>query len=111
MSRLVLYQWTQSAVSSSTSASRCSGPHRNGESSRTASVLYSPIVVSARALSKASPTEPIEGFSPARYRVSPEVHRRVLGGFNRSSQHLDPRRCGGETERPDAERREAAVGG
>lgn len=31
MSRLVLYQWTQSAVSSSTSASRLSGPRRNGE--------------------------------------------------------------------------------
>ncbi len=33
------------------------------------------------------------------------------GGFNWSSQHLRSRRCGGETERPDAERREAAVGG
>jgi len=35
MSRLVLYQWTQSAVSSSTSASRLRGPCRNGESGRT----------------------------------------------------------------------------
>ena len=51
MSLLVLYQWTHSAVSSSTSASLSSGPRRNGESARTASVLYRPIVVSARALS------------------------------------------------------------
>jgi len=33
--------------------------------------LYNPIVVSARALSKASPTEPIEGTSPDKVRVSP----------------------------------------
>ena len=39
INRLVLYQWTQSAVSSSTSASRSSGPCRKGESLRTASVL------------------------------------------------------------------------
>ena len=38
MSRLVLYQCTQSAVSSSTSVRRSSGPRRNGESARTASV-------------------------------------------------------------------------
>ncbi len=50
MSRSVLYQSTQSAVSISTSANRSSGPRRNGESARTASVLYSPMVVSAKAL-------------------------------------------------------------
>jgi hypothetical protein len=36
------------------------GPVRNGEPSRTHSVLYDPMVVSASALSKASPTLPIE---------------------------------------------------
>ena len=33
------------------------------------SVLYRPMVVSARALSKASPTVPTEGVSPASSRV------------------------------------------
>ena len=33
------------------------------------SVLYNPIVVSARALSRASPTVPTEGVSPASSRV------------------------------------------
>jgi hypothetical protein len=64
MSRLVLYQWTQADVACSTSPSRASGPVRNGELSRTHSVLYSPMVVSASALSKASPTDPIDGVIP-----------------------------------------------
>lgn len=38
--------------------------------SRVYLVLYSPMVVSARALSKASPTVPIEGLSPASRSVS-----------------------------------------
>ena len=64
MSRLVLYQWTQADVACSTSPSRPSGPVRNGELSRTHSVLYSPMVISASALSKASPTDPIDGVIP-----------------------------------------------
>ena len=50
MSRRVLYQWTQAEVMSSRSARVRIGPRRNGEPSRTHSVLYRPIVVSARAL-------------------------------------------------------------
>jgi hypothetical protein len=52
MSRRVLYQWTQAEVVSSRSARVRMGPCRNGEPSRMHSVLYSPIVVSARALSR-----------------------------------------------------------
>jgi hypothetical protein len=55
MSLLVLYQWTHSEVIFSTSARVSSGPVRNGEPSRVHPVLYSPIVVSARALSSAYP--------------------------------------------------------
>jgi hypothetical protein len=51
MSRRVLYQWIQAEVISSRSARVRIGPCRNGESARTHSVLYRPIVVSARALS------------------------------------------------------------
>src|ERR1700733_6088897 len=51
MSLLVLYQCTHSLVIFSTSATVSSGPPRDGESSRVHSVLYSPIVVSASALS------------------------------------------------------------
>jgi hypothetical protein len=51
VSRLVLYQWTQAAVAFSTSLTLVSAPARNGDPSRMHSVLYSPIVVSARALS------------------------------------------------------------
>jgi hypothetical protein len=51
MSRLVLYQWAQAEVISSRSARVRRGPCRNGEPSRMYSVLYSPIVVSAWALS------------------------------------------------------------
>jgi hypothetical protein len=43
-----------------TSQTLWSGPRRNGESWRTHSFLYSPIVVSARALSWASPMLPID---------------------------------------------------
>lgn len=53
MSRWLLYQCTQAAVAASTSARVASGPVRNGEPSRMHSVLYGPIVVSARALSHA----------------------------------------------------------
>lgn len=66
MRRWVLYQWTQLLVMSSTSARVRIGPFRKGDPVRMASVLYSPIVVSARALSKASPTVPTEGTMPAR---------------------------------------------
>ncbi len=51
------------------------GPRRNGESSRTASCSYSPMVVSANALSKASPTAPIDGTRPDAARVSPNRDR------------------------------------
>ena len=72
MSRSVLYQATQAEVASSRSARVASGPCRNGESSRMHSVLYSPMVVSASALSSASPTVQIDGISPASIRVSPK---------------------------------------
>jgi hypothetical protein len=65
MSRAVLYQCTQALVISSRSASDRMGLWRNGEPGRVHSVLYSPMVVSARALSRASPTVPTEGVSPA----------------------------------------------
>src|SRR5690349_21587374 len=64
MSRWLLYQQTQRLVASSTSPSRSNGPLRNGDPVRVHSVLYSPMVVSARALSNASPTLPIEGRIP-----------------------------------------------
>ena len=51
MSRAVLYQCAQAEVAFSRSARLVSGPVRNGEPSRMHSVLYSPMVVSARALS------------------------------------------------------------
>jgi transposase InsO family protein len=70
MSLLALYQCTHAEVASSMSASVRSGPLRNGEPSRTHSVLYKPMVVSARALSRASPTVPTEGVSPASSSVS-----------------------------------------
>ena len=69
MSLLVLYQWTHSEVIFSTSSRVSSGPVRNGEPSRVHSVLYRPMVVSARALSSASPTVPTDGVSPASSRV------------------------------------------
>ena len=50
MRRSLLYQCTQAEVISSRSARVVSGPFRNGEFSRMHSVLYSPMVVSARAL-------------------------------------------------------------
>ena len=46
-------------------------PVRNGEPSRTHSVLYRPIVVSHNALSSASPTVPTDGISPSSISVSP----------------------------------------
>ena len=71
MSRSLLYQCTQLLVASSMSLSRANGPVRNGDPVRVHSVLYSPMVVSASALSKASPTVPIEGRIPSRASVSP----------------------------------------
>ena len=50
------------------------GPARNGEPSRTHSVLYRPIVVSQSALSSASPTVPTDGLSPP----ASVSHRNVL---------------------------------
>lgn len=47
--RWLLYQWTHVAVASSRSLSRSSGPVRNGDPLRMHSVLYSPMIVSARA--------------------------------------------------------------
>ena len=70
MSLLVLYQQTHCEVISSTSARVSSGPFRNGEPSRVHSVLYRPMVVSASALSRASPTVPIEGARLASISVS-----------------------------------------
>lgn len=58
-----LYQVTRAEVMSSRSARVSIGPVRNGEPSRTHSVLYSPIVVSHSPLSRASPTVPIDGLS------------------------------------------------
>ena len=69
MSRAVLYQCTQALVISSRSASDRTGPARNGDPARVHSVLYSPMVVSACALSRAPPTVPTEGVSPASSRV------------------------------------------
>lgn len=60
----MLYQGTHRLVASSTSPSRSNGPLRKGDPIRVHSVLYNPIVVSARALSNASPTLPIEGRIP-----------------------------------------------
>jgi hypothetical protein len=53
----------QAAVIFSTSPQVRSGPSRNGDPSLAHSALYKPMVVSARALSRASPAEPME---PAR---------------------------------------------
>ncbi len=58
--RLVLYQSTHSAVASSTSARVFHEPRR-----LISSVLYSPMVDSLSALSRAAPTEPIEPAIPA----------------------------------------------
>src|SRR5690625_3134049 len=72
MRRWLLYHSTHAAVTCSRSASRSSGPDLNGESSRTASVLYKPIVVSAKALSRASATLPTDGIRPAKNSSSPK---------------------------------------
>ena len=61
MSLRSLYQLTHAEVMFSRSARVRIGPVRNGEPSRTHSVLYSPIVVSHNALSRASPTVPTDG--------------------------------------------------
>jgi hypothetical protein len=68
MSLAVLYQCTHALVISSRRASVRTGPFRNGDPARVHSVLYSPVVVSASALSRA-PTVPMEGVSPASSRV------------------------------------------
>ena len=65
ISLAVLYQCTQALVIFSTSASDRTGPRQNGDPTRMHSVLYSPMVVSARASSSASPTVLTEGVSPA----------------------------------------------
>ena len=72
MRRFVLYQWTHAEVISSRSASVAIGPVRNGEPSLMHSVLYNPMVVSARALSSASPTEPTWGLKPPDSSDSPK---------------------------------------
>ena len=64
-----MYQCTQALVISSRSARVRTGPARNGEPARVHSVLYKPMVVSASALSRASPTVPTEGVSPASSRA------------------------------------------
>src|SRR5918995_381089 len=61
--REVLYQWTQLAVSRSTSARPLQACVRSGCSM--SSVLYRPIADSMSALSSASPTLPIDGAIPA----------------------------------------------
>ena len=60
--RVVLYQWTQLAVSRSSSARPLQAWVRSCSIS---SVLYKPMVDSTSALSKASPTLPMEGAIPA----------------------------------------------
>lgn len=57
-------------VTASTSGRPFSGPGRNGEPLRIASVLNSPMTVSAAALSYASPTDPIDATRPASATVS-----------------------------------------
>ena len=69
MSRAVLYQCTQALVISSRSAGDRIRQARNGDPGPVHSVLYSPIVVSASALSRASPTVPTESVSPASSRA------------------------------------------
>src|SRR4029453_15601974 len=64
-SRRWLYQSTHSKVASSRSSRPRQGPRR-----RISSVLYSPIVLSAKALSKESPREPTEVTAPASARRS-----------------------------------------
>jgi hypothetical protein len=59
-----------SEVIFSVSARVSDGPVRNGEPSRVHSVLHGPMVVSAKALSRASPTVPIDGARPASISVS-----------------------------------------
>ena len=70
MSLRSLYQATHAEVMFSRSVRVRIGPVRNGEPSRTHSVLYSPIVVSQSPLSRASPTVPIDGISPSSISVS-----------------------------------------
>ena len=53
MSQLALYQPAHAELMFSQPASARSAPVRNGEPSRTHPVFYSPIIVSADALSKA----------------------------------------------------------
>ena len=65
----MLYQCTHALVISSRSARVRAGPVRNGDPARMHSVLYRPMVVSARALSRASPTVATDGVSPASSRV------------------------------------------
>ena len=69
-SRRLLYQSTQPAVTHSTSSIVLSGPIRKGDPSRIASFLNSPIVDSARALSYASPMDPIDAAMPSSASVS-----------------------------------------
>src|ERR1700737_1097451 len=66
----VVDQSTHSIVVYSTSSMVRSGPARNGLRRPTASVLNSPIVVTARALLQASPTLPMDAVIPSRTRVS-----------------------------------------
>src|ERR1039457_1996439 len=80
MSRALLYQCTPALEIFSTGPRVAGGPSRNGDPSRTHSLLYSPIVVTASALSEASPTVPIDPASPASIRVS----------ANRSEVYWDP---------------------
>lgn len=68
--RLALYQSTHPAVIHSTSSIVRSGPVRKGDPSRIASFLNSPMVDSARALSYASPIDPIDAAMPSRASVS-----------------------------------------
>ena len=70
ISRLVLYQCTHAEVMSSRSVRVHSGPLRNGEPARVHSIFYSPIVVSASALSRASPAVPTDGIISASISVS-----------------------------------------
>ena len=69
--RSLFYQWAPSKTISITSVSVFNAPLRKGEFLATAlAFLKSPLTVSAAALSQASPTLPMEGWSPSSASVS-----------------------------------------
>src|SRR6266851_6941891 len=61
------------------------------------------------ALSKQSPTEPIEGRTPASSQRLPKGDRSVLGEFKRSSQDLDRENCDDYSKAPFRSMRASTV--